>query len=156
PSGIFMYLPAEDQSGPMWVDRGGRKISDLPIPAGNTLGVALSRNGDVLVTRWETQSAALGLWVVHGVDAQRIGSAPAGDVGAHWSPEGAYIYFARDKGLYRRRPIADAKEELLLPPGPDSVSLTTFTADGSTAYGVSYNAALQQQGFDIFRLDLRD
>jgi hypothetical protein len=53
PSGITAYLPADDKGTPAWVDGRGRKVADLPVPEGETVGVGLSRNGDVLLTRRE-------------------------------------------------------------------------------------------------------
>jgi hypothetical protein len=154
PSGIVAYLPADDKGRPAWVDRYGRKIADLPVPEGETVGVGLSRNGDVLLTRREDQSAAISLWVVRGANTQRIGAAPGGYMFPVWSNDGSHIYFGRGKGVYRRLPAQGAEEEPLLAAGAEDAVITTSTADGAYAYGMTYNPALKQ-GFDIFRLDLR-
>jgi Tol biopolymer transport system component len=153
-SGMIAYMPADDIGRPVWLDRQGRKIADLPLPPGNFLAVALSRNGDVLASRRDDQSAAVSLWVVRGADAQRIGSAPGGYVVPVWSADGSHIYFSRGKALYRRLPVAGAEEELLLPAGAEDQVITTSTGDGMYAYGVALNPALNQ-GFDVFRLDIR-
>jgi Tol biopolymer transport system component len=154
PAGMFTYLPTETKGRPVWLDRRGRKLGDVPTPEGNTLGVGLARTGDVLVTRREDQSAAVSLWVVHGTDAQRIGSAAGSYIFPVWSADGRQIYFGKGRGVYRRLPVAGAEEERLLPMGAADQVITTFTADGQYAYGVAFNHSLEQ-GWDIFRIDLR-
>jgi hypothetical protein len=154
PSGMIAYLPADDKGRPAWVDRRGRKIADLPVPEGETVAVGLSRNGDVLLTRREEQSAVMSLWVVREAVAERIGAAPAGYMFPVWSNDGSHIYFGRGRGVYRRLPAQGAEEELLLPTGAEDQVIMTSTPDGAYAYGVAFNPALKR-GFDIFRLDLR-
>jgi len=155
PSGHLWYLPAEHKTRPIWTDRRGKKLSELPIPEGKTLAVGISKNGNVVVTRREDQSAAVGLWVIHGADTQRIGSSPGGYIFPVWSSDGKYIYFGRGRGVYRRLPAVGAQEEALLSGGAEDQVITTSTPNGEYAYGVAYNPALQAQGYDIFRLDLR-
>ena len=155
-TGVVLYLPLPGTGRPAWVDRQGRKLGDVPVPEGEIIGVGLSRDGTVLVTRQEEQSAGIGLWVVRDGNAQRIGSGPARYVIPGWSADGKWIFFAGydGTGLHRRLPVPGAEEELLLPRNREDTVITTTTSDGRYGFGVALNPA-NGRGFDIFKFDLQ-
>lgn len=153
--GAITYSPAGGKNRAVWVDRQGRKLSDVPVPEGRITGVAVSPGGAALVIRLEDQSSAFGLWVVRGNKAERIGSEFGQYDSPIWSSDGQWIYHGSyAAGLYRRRPFAGAEEELILPKNKEDKALTTTTRDGRLAWIVAHDPS-NRRGFDIFRFDLR-
>ena len=137
------------------MDRQGRTLAELPVPEGEILGVDVSPDGAVLVTRTEELSAAMGLWVVRGQNAQRIGSGPGRYIVPAWSSDGKWIYFASydGTGLHRRSPEPGGEEELVLRRGPGDLNIQSVTRDGRYAFGTAIDATTNR-GYDICRLDL--
>jgi Tol biopolymer transport system component len=156
-SGLITYLPAPSNQRPLWVDRHGEKLGDVPVPPGEIIAVGVSPDGTAFVTRQEEQSAGVGLWIVRGANAQRIGSGPGRYIVPAWSADGKWIYFASydGTGLNRRLPVPGADEELLLPRGREDKVIHTTTQDGTVAFGEAIDPS-SGRGFDIFRLDLRN
>lgn len=154
PSGALLYMPAPSKSRPAWVDRYGRKLSDLPVPAGAIYGVGLSRDGTAFVTRQEDESAGIGLWVVRGNEAQRLGSGPGRYVIPAWSADGKWIYFAGydGSGLHRKRPFSGGEEELVLPRNGEDKNIRSTTQDGRYGFGVAIDTRTHR-GLDVIRVD---
>lgn len=155
PSGVVTYMPAAGKGRPAWVDRQGRKISDVPVPEGFITAVGVSSDGSALVTRQEEQSAAIGLWVVRGNEARRLASEFGRYNDPYWSDDGKWIYFGSyAEGVYRRLPEPGAEEELVMPRNLEDKTVSTTTRDGRYAYFTAHNPA-NNRGFDIFRYDLK-
>lgn len=156
-AGGLIYAPLRSKWRPAWVDRAGRQLADLPVPEGRIIGVGLSPDGKAFVTRYEEQSPGIGLWVVRGSQAERIGSGPGRYVFPTWSADSRWIYFASydaTGGVYRRLPVAGADEELLMERGREDKVITTIASGGIYALGVGLDPATNH-GFDIFRFDVR-
>src|SRR5262249_12524306 len=74
--GGLIYAPQPSKWRPAWLNRAGLKLADLPVPEGTIIGVGVSPDGKAFVTRYEEHSPSIGLWVVSGNQAERIGSGP--------------------------------------------------------------------------------
>lgn len=156
PTGVVLYMPAPPKSRPVWVDRRGRRLAEVPVPEGDTIGVGVSRGGTALVTRYEEQSAVIGLWVVRDGVAERIGSGPGRYIGPAWSADGKWIYFAGydGSGLNRRPPVPGAQEELLIPRDGEDRIIRSTTQDGRFGFGTGLDVR-SGRGFDVFRFDFQ-
>lgn len=154
--GVITYMPPGGKGRAAWVDRQGRKLSDVPIPEGSMAAVAMSPGGTALVTGRDDQSGAFGLWIVRDGRAERIASEFGRYLNPVWSADSRWIHFASfAAGIFRRRPVAGAGEELLLPRNRENKVVNSTTRDGRWGYMVTYDAS-NGRGFDIYRLDLRN
>ncbi len=104
----------------------------------------------------EDHSASISLWLVKGDRVERAGSSAGRTyICPVWSADGKWIYFGRDKDVWRQLPKADAEPEQVLPEGQDNIVVSSFSPDGNYALGVAFNPALKRS-FDIYRLNLKE
>ena len=115
--------PADDRSRLAWIDRSGRELGSVGVPADNNR-VRISPDGRrVLFDRRQPGLGSLDLWTAdlgRGTET-RLTSDPQTDVAGAWAPDGSAVVFSAARGgpphLFRKD-LATGVEEELLPAGP--------------------------------------
>jgi Tol biopolymer transport system component len=133
-----------------WFDRSGRKLGSLGDP-GDYSAPALSPDEESLaVARRDPKTKTRDLWVfdLRRQTSRRLTFEPSDEVGAVFSPDGAWIaYSANPDGprqLYRRRADGSGNAELVLKndtPGP--LYMEDWSPDGSSWLYNTWRVGLQ-------------
>jgi Tol biopolymer transport system component len=120
---VFEAPTSPEGSQLAWVDRQGRRLGTVGSPAYYGNRVQLSRDGTQALVARSNPGRAADLFVVdvrQGLE-RRLTSAPAGEGGPVWSPDGARVAFARRTGgpnaVYVTASSGADVEELLVPDG---------------------------------------
>jgi Tol biopolymer transport system component len=137
-TGVLVYQPSSGLGSQLiWVTREGREVA-MASDAADYGDLELSPDGArAAVSVLDPNRNTRDLWVVdlmRGVRA-RLTSDPADDVAPVWSPDGAEIVFASNRGghfdLYRKSAAGVGEEKALFRDSAEKYP-TSWSADGST------------------------
>jgi Tol biopolymer transport system component len=123
PNGVLAYESSSDRSRLAWIDRSGRELGSVGVPASNNR-VRISPDGRmVLFDRGQPGVGSLDLWTAElgrGTET-RLTSDPQTEVAGAWAPDDSAVVFSAARGgpphLFRKD-LATGVEEELLPAGP--------------------------------------
>jgi Tol biopolymer transport system component len=136
PNGVLAYESSSDRSRLAWIDRSGRELGSIGVPADNNR-VRISPDGRRAVfDRRQPGVGSLDLWtadLVRGTET-RLTSDPQTETAGAWVPDGSALVFSASRGgpphLFRKD-LATGVEEELLPAGPLQFA-QDVSADGKT------------------------
>ncbi len=155
PNGALAYESSADRSRLAWIDRSGRELGSVGVPASNNR-VRISPDGrSALFDRAQPGIGSLDLWtvdLVRGTET-RLTSDPQSEVAGAWAPDGSAVVFSAARGgpphLFRKN-LATGVEEELLPAGPLQF-VQDVSPDGRT---VVFQQRIRRGDVDVFALPL--
>ena len=141
-----------------WFDRSGRKLGTVGDPADYSAPALSPDERSLAVARRDPKTKTRDLWIfdLGRQTSRRLTFEPTDEVGAAWSPDGAWIGYSSNPGgarnLYRRRADGSGDAELLFKndaTGP--LYMEDWSPDGSFLLLNTWRASLQP---DILLLPL--
>ena len=154
-NGVLAYTSSQNRSRMAWIDRSGRELSGVGVPA-DSRRVRLSPDGTkALFDRAEPKTGTLDLWTVDLVrnTETRVTSNPSSEIAGAWLPDQSGVIFSASRGgpphLFRKD-LATGAEEELTPAG--SMQFTqAVSPDGKT---LLYNERTERGDTDVLALPL--
>jgi len=155
PNGVLAYESSNDRARLAWIDRSGRELGSVGVPADNHR-VRISPDGRrVLFDRRQPGLGSLDLWTVdlgRGTET-RLTSDPQSEGAGAWLPDQSAVIFTAARGgpphLFRKD-LATGVEEELLPAGPLQF-VHDVSPDGKT---VVYEERTARGDMDVLALPL--
>lgn len=119
PNGVLAYRPRSNLARLVWIDRSGREVGTVGVPA-DYLRLRTSSDGRrALIDRARPGIGTYDLWefdLARGVET-RLTSDPGSEVGGVWLPDGSAVIFSADRGgpphLFRKDRATGVEHELL-------------------------------------------
>ena len=155
PNGVLAYESSNDRARLAWIDRSGRELGSVGVPADNHR-VRISPDGRrALFDRRQPGLGSLDLWTVdlgHETET-RLTSDPQSEIAGAWLPDQSAVIFSAARGgpphLFRKD-LATGMEKELLPAGPLQF-VQDVSPDGRTAV---YQERSVRGDLDVFGLPL--
>jgi Tol biopolymer transport system component len=142
-----------------WVDRSGRSLGQVPLPAGRWGELALAPDGRSVLASRPISSLAGEVWLLdsHGAKAERI--SPPGETTNYsplWAPDGrSFVYASSPSGrfeIYRQETDRAAAPQLVPTVDAQFKAASSFTPDGTGLVVAAYDPA---RGWGFYLAPLR-
>jgi len=120
----------------VWVDRSGKRLGTVRMPAGRYVAASLSPDGRRAMVARESTPSESDLWIVeleHGVTT-RFTFGPSQNIAGLWSPDGSRVAFETDRdgpwNIYLKSVSGATPEEPLVKSSALFKHLTSWSHDG--------------------------
>jgi serine/threonine protein kinase/Tol biopolymer transport system component len=157
--GTIVIVPAVP-SHYWWVDRTGKRIEELNVPATDATGFRVAPDGSsVVMSLPDREKGSTDIYVVDRVGGQKsqLTFDPEVDLAPIWSPEGDRVMFTarrqHEPGIYVRATQGAEPEKLLIPYFGTTLRAKDWSPDGSD---VLVNANPTGKSMDIMRLSMHN
>ena len=130
-----------------WVDRSGRVLGKVPLPAGRWQSLALAPDRQSVIASRPIAAMLAEVWHfdVKGVKAERVTPAEIMNADAVWAPDGrSFVYSASRSGrfeVYRRQPDTTNPPQMIPTVDAQFKGVCSFTPDGKGLVIAAYDPA---------------
>jgi Tol biopolymer transport system component/tRNA A-37 threonylcarbamoyl transferase component Bud32 len=141
-----------------WIDRLGRSLRRLPLPAGHWWSLGLSPDGQSVLASRPIAAALSEIWLfdVEGAKADRVSQPQIMNGDPAWAPDGrTFVYTSSEGGrfeVYRQQPGSTNPPELIPTVDAQFKSVCGFTPGGKSLVIAAYDPA-KGWGFWLVPLD---